>query len=277
MIESKKKYLGSDYLNHEIFITLSDIQNFYNQLSFSSFSYTAGYVKGVMTNINSPIYSSIEGTIESIGCVLNIGRINDAIALIRKYDDAVITSIYITLLQHEDENKLGRSFETNDVYDIYDNKVNKWVHAIKKDLKATRDKVTNDERTKKVNDILNKDSKIDKLRQFCNNNVHYNSLRYFLWNDPNYDWSGKNRIKLLDMANEQLKGIFIFHLSNLIVINPHYLISSDYVDALDCECIPEEGSQNWVASYVQECFDKYISSNNELAAYLKDCSFLELK
>ena len=277
-MEEINNTLVTDYLNHDIFNTTSDLAHFYDSLSFSSFGYIAGYIKGAVTNINSPIYSSIEGTIKSIDCILRNGNINDAISLIRKYDDAVITSVYVTLLQDDDNAKFANSIETGDVYDIYDNKVNKWVHAIRHDLKATRDKINSDTRTKDVNEILNKDSMITKLRQFCNNNVHYNSLRYFLWNNPNYNKAigDNNRKKLLDMANEQLKCIFTFHLSNLIVINPEYLIASDYIDALDCGCTPVEGSQNWVAPYVQIMFDKYISANKELTNHLKECNFLEL-
>lgn len=277
MIEDIKMPMDGDYLSHTIFDTLNDIKRFYDSLSFDSFRFVTVHVKGALTNINSPIYSSIEATIESIELLLKKGHINDTIALIRKYDDAVITSIYLTLLQDDDKTKFTNSFDSGEVYDIYDNTVNEWVYAIKKDLKATRDKINNDIRTKDVNDILSKNPRIMKLRQFCNNNVHYNSLRYFLWNNPNYNRVGINRIKLLDMANEQLKCIFVFHFANIIVTNPEYLTSSYYIDTLDCGGIPEEGTQNWVALYAQECYNKYISSNMELAAYLKECNFLELQ
>jgi hypothetical protein len=44
--------------------------------------------------------------------------------------------------------------------------------------------------------------------------------------------------------------------------------SSDYIDALECGLKPKEGSQYYVAPYIQEYFDKIIKANRRDIAEL---------
>ena len=89
------------YFSHPIFQTLSDIKEFYSNLSFLDFS-LPDLVGTRCLNITSEIYQSIENTIDSIEILLKKYRLNDAAALVRKYDDAVNLSVYI-LLTLDDE------------------------------------------------------------------------------------------------------------------------------------------------------------------------------
>ena len=48
-------------------------------------------------------------------------------------------------------------------------------------------------------------------------------------------------------------------------------MSSDYIDALDMNLQPEDGSQYWVAPYVKEVFEKYIVIKRpDIAEYMKN-------
>src|SRR3546814_20535950 len=49
------------------------------------------------------------------------------------------------------------------------------------------------------------------------------------------------------------------HLGYIFFLNDRYLMSSDYLDALECGMQPEDGSQYWVAPFIQEVFDKVIT------------------
>ena len=54
------------------------------------------------------------------------------------------------------------------------------------------------------------------------------------------------------------------------------MVSSDYVCMLDAGLTPEEGSQNYAASFAIDIFLKYIKPyDKELANYLNNCTFLE--
>lgn len=71
--------------------------------------------------------------------------------------------------------------------------------------------------------------------------------------------------------------IAFVHFSYMYSINPHYMMSSDYVDALDLNQQPEEGSQYWVAPYVKEVFEKYIVIKRpDIAEYMKNNSEMKL-
>lgn len=61
------------------------------------------------------------------------------------------------------------------------------------------------------------------------------------------------------------------------MLNPHYMMSSDYMDALDCDSKPEEGSQYWVAPYVKEVFEKYIVTKRpDVADFMRNHTEMEL-
>lgn len=52
------------------------------------------------------------------------------------------------------------------------------------------------------------------------------------------------------------------------------MMDSTYIDYLDEGATPPEGSENLIASYAQEAFDKYIKSQDQLAIFIKNnCSF----
>lgn len=55
------------------------------------------------------------------------------------------------------------------------------------------------------------------------------------------------------------------------------MVSSDYLDALEADMRPEEGSQYWVAPFVQKMFDDLITpARPELTALLKSNTSMQL-
>ena len=55
------------------------------------------------------------------------------------------------------------------------------------------------------------------------------------------------------------------------------MMSSDYVDNLDCGLTPEEDSQYFVAPFVQEVFDAVIKKNRmDLAEAIKNKTLMKL-
>jgi len=62
----------------------------------------------------------------------------------------------------------------------------------------------------------------------------------------------------LDIFSKDIETIFIQHFSYTFYLNDHYMMSSDYIDCLDVGIMPEEGSQYWVANFIQKTFDEII-------------------
>ncbi len=95
--------------------------------------------------------------------------------------------------------------------------------------------------------------------------MHYNFYRYLLFNDNQIYL--KNRVGMLNRFQSDLIAIYVQHFAYLFYLNDHYMMSSDYVDSLEMGMTPEEGSQYWVAPFIQEAFDKYIKHNRPDVAY----------
>ena len=71
-----KAYQTKEYMEHEIFTTLKDFMEFYNALSFNVMGFITPGISLRIFNIDTYVYSSIEGTLDSINLVLEKGRIN---------------------------------------------------------------------------------------------------------------------------------------------------------------------------------------------------------
>ena len=77
---------------------------------------------------------------------------------------------------------------------------------------------------------------------------------------------------------KDFENIFILHVSSLFHINNHYMMSSDYVDALELGFQPEEGSQYWVAPFIQSLFTDYIDIKRpDLSALVRNNTEMQLE
>ncbi len=92
--------IDNTYKEHHVFTQLSEYADFYKSLAFSIFGFITQGTKAIW-NIDSYVYSSIQGTLESIKDILIKGRINDSYALLRKYYDSTIINVYSNLYLNE--------------------------------------------------------------------------------------------------------------------------------------------------------------------------------
>jgi hypothetical protein len=88
------------YTEHPVFGLLSKYAEFYGNLSLSIFAFVSMGTKAII-NIDTYVFSSMQGTLESIRDILINGHINDAYALLRKYYDAATINIYSDLYLDE--------------------------------------------------------------------------------------------------------------------------------------------------------------------------------
>lgn len=244
--------LDKNYLEHKVFIQLIDYSEFYGYLSDSTMSWiTHGTDSSI--NIDTYVFSSIQGTLESIQDILFKGRINDSYALLRKYYDSTIINIYSNLY-------------LNDNFSI-DNfivaKINNWIKGKEKipSFGAMSEYIIASSKVSEVTNLIYKNgsfkgSLFEELRQRCNDHTHYLYYHNLLSNDNEVYLH--NRLTTLDSFSNDIRHIFILHLSYLFYLNDHYMMSSDYEDSIDAGQTPEEGSQYFVAPFIQDIFDKVI-------------------
>lgn len=259
---------GKEYKEHIIFDELEQYSKFYDSLSFSVFGFLSMGIKGGIVNYESYLLSSIKGTIESIKILLANGGINDAYALARKYYDSVVINIY-TSLYLEDHFSLENFIVL---------KINNWLNGTEKlpTYKEMNKYLKEHIKLHNVNNLLLKDKHYTNLRQRLNDHTHYNYFQHVMLNDN--EIYNPNRIKALDQLSNDIRDIFIKHFIWLFTIKEHYMMSSDYIDYLDCNEIPPGDSQYYVANFVQEIFNRVIKVYREdLAIELKSLTCMDLQ
>jgi hypothetical protein len=248
------------YIEHPVFKQISKYAEFYESLTFSIMSFVS-MGTGSTINIDTYVYSSIQGTLESIRDILAKGRVNDAYALLRKYYDAAIINIYTNL--YLDEHVSIDNFVVE--------KIEKWLNGKEQlpDIRGMNNYIQKSEKVANIYELLHKDKRYSELRDRCNDHTHYNFYYNVLLNDNRVFLA--NRISILDRFYKDLENIFILHLSYLFYIKEYYMMSGDYIDSLDLGLTPEPNSQYFVAPFVQEIFNSVIKkSRMDLAMEIKN-------
>lgn len=254
------------YQSHKIYSLLNSLIDFYNAVYvFGPDFITNGIVKGVL-NIDKVVCASLSGTLDSMRVILKEGRINDAYALMRKYNDGIIVVLYINI--YIKQNCSIEKYIVDDMQQWVDNK--RKLPSSEKMMKVIR----NYKPLEDLEQLFDFDNLYLKIRRLANGNTHYNKL-YYLWLNNAMIYNS-SRIKELDVLYYYTLQLFIFHFAYMYSLNPHYMMSSDYVDALDLGFQPEEGSQYWVAGYVSDVFEKYITTRPEVAEYMRKHSGMNL-
>ena len=259
--------LGKEYTEHSVFEKLDEMIDFYKSLSFSIFGFLTQGTKAIC-NIDSYVYSSVQGTLESIKIVLQNGRINDSYSLLRKYYDSCIINIYSSLYLNDNFSLENFIVE----------KIDNWLKGKEQlpEYRVMSQYLRKSEKLKEINDLLYKDERYKKIRNRCNDHTHYNFYHNVLLNDNEIFL--KYRIKALNTFASDLEQVFILHLSYLFYLNEHYMMSSDYVDSLDLGLVPEEGSQYYVAPFVQKTFDIFLKKKRpDIAEKIKSQTEMKLE
>jgi hypothetical protein len=251
---------------HRVFAQLDRYASFYQQLAMSIFSFASMGTKTIY-NMDTYVYSSMQGTVESIKVILLSGRINDAYALLRKYYDSAVINIYSNLY-------LKDNFSIDN---FVVEKINAWLMGKEKlpDYREMSQYVKASDMLKPINDLLSKDDRYKHIRDRCNDHTHYNFFYYVMLNDNEIYL--KDRDKNLEQIAEDMQDIFILHLGYLFIMNDHYMMSSDHLDALECNMEPEKNSQYWVAPFIQEIFDQVVTPRRgDITSAIKTVSAMQL-
>jgi hypothetical protein len=238
------------YRNHEVFTELQRYIEFYDFLSQAVFPWVSQGIRGALGNIDSYVFSSIQGTLNSISTIAKNGQINDAYALLRKYYDSVVINIYSNLYLEE---HFG-------VSNLVVEQIDSWLKGKARlpEYRIMAPYIRASKAVKTITDILAVDDRYQHIRSRCNDNTHYNFYKNVLLNDGgiHLPWRGK----ALDELSNDLRDILVYHFGYLFYIKEHYMMSSDHIDYLECGMTPEPGSEYWVAPMIQNVFDEVIAT-----------------
>lgn len=241
--------LSKEYLGHKVFLQLSEYGEFYNSLSFSIANFISQGT-GAILNIDTYVYSSICGTLESIKTILIEGHINDSYALLRKYFDSTIINIYSNIYL-DDHFSIDNFIVTQ---------IDNWIKGLDSipEYRVMSKYIKDSPKLKPITSLLLRDKTYNILRNRCNDHTHYNFFHNLLLNDSKIYY--KNRSVALDTFSSDLEAIFIQHFAYIFYLNNHYMISSDYHDSLELGLVPEKDSEYFVAPFIQNVFEKVIKT-----------------
>lgn len=249
------KVNSTEYQEHPLFEELSGYATFYKDLSFSIMHWLNQGTSGAI-NMDTYIFTSMQGTLESIFDVLKRGRINDAYALLRKYYDSAIINLFTNL--YLEDNYSIENFVVE--------KIEKWRRGIDTipSFGKMSEYILASDKVKVISALLYanggfKNSAFESIRQRCNDHTHYLYYHTILLNDNKVYL--KERPAVLEGFRTDLREIFVLHLGYLFYLNDHYMMSSDYLDLLECGERPSEELQYEVAPFVQRIFDEVLKTH----------------
>lgn len=259
--------IDKQYQNHPVFSDMDRYIQFYESLALSVFHFVSMGTTAA-GNIDSYVFSSIKGTLMSIRTILRDGRINDAYALLRKYYDSAIITIYSNLYLEEHFS----------IDNIIVREIDSWLKGKYRlpEYRVMSEYIRKSPRVAPITRLLFADDRYKRLRGRCNDHTHYNFYYHIVLNDA--DTYLPIRSKALDKFAMDVRDVVILHISYLFFAKEHYMASLDYSDSLECGISPEQDSQYWVAPFVQDMYDKIlVQYRPDIAAIIRDNTSMHLK
>lgn len=254
------------YQTHPVFGELESYVGFYERLAHSVFQWVSSGTSA-FGNIDSYVYSSIQGTLASIHTILRDGMINDAYSLLRKYHDSVVINIYSILYLEEHFS----------IDNFVVEQIDRWLKGTARlpEYRVMSQYIRSSSRVASVTEVLYSDDRYKLLRDRCNDHTHYNFYRNVLLNDNEIRLPYRGRV--LDEIAVDLRDLVVLHLAYLFSARQHYMMASDYVDCLECGYTPESDSQYWVAPFVQEAFDEILAKHRpDVASIIRNETSMHL-
>jgi hypothetical protein len=247
--------------------------------------------------LNTVLIDSATQTLKSIKSCCSIGSFSDANTLIRKLRDDLIQYIYIlnivnsrnpffeedlkgiTIDNSEEFTKSFLNLRINNTLNEDEQAVSAWFSNSVSDLQRPIKKKLEFENYMKVlkeNENIHKilfDYNLqeywDILRKKLNDYVHNNGNKFSAQNNiKSFDAGLETHLKNISIRTNYISSLF---LSLLLMVDSTIIMSSDYIDHLDCELEPPEESQYFIARFVQDFIDNKVAKlHPELKQYLKD-------
>lgn len=231
---------------------MKEIEYFLNQFGFLSFGRDI-MLCGSETFTLQGLITSLEFTAGSIISCCESGCLADANTLLRKYKDDLFFYLYLVAYDSDckiaEPSKRTRKMEEN---------IQRWLRNELGDLgigQILKEIGTSPQVTEAVMKYHLQEY-LEKIRDRLNNYVHGNGIAYYNRNVNSYKESVLE--KRISNLLQDMRFVTVTFLFLLTMFNPVFIMSTDYVDFLDCSMAPPEDSQYWVAPFITEFFRKNL-------------------
>ncbi|MDR6641912.1 hypothetical protein J2X57_001119 [Luteibacter sp. 1214] len=218
---------------------LGEYAEFYDGLSFGVMSFVPIGTRSVLS-LDTYLMGSMASTLRGMAALVTLGNINDAYALARKLYDAALIGTYINLYLQRNAQPGKPLVE----------RIDRWITGARA-LPRTGEIGKYVDAAQELNAVrpLLSVPHYTAVRDRCNDQTHHNFLDHLLLNDGRVHL--KSRAEWIEQLGADTLDIIILHLAYSFCLSGHYMMSSDYMDALEAGMTPEHGSEDWVAPYVQ--------------------------
>ena len=251
---------------------MHDVEKFLSDFCFLSFGRDIILCGKHMFSLQM-ILTASELTTGSIISCCESGCMADAYSLLRKYRDDLFFYLYIVVF--DSCNKLdGKSQAVEQM----EGNIERWIKNDLDDLHiGTILQVIG--QSSQVRNAVQKyklRSYFDTLNKKLNDYVHSNGVAFYNRNVNVYQ--GNVLQKQIEALLNDIRFITTTFLFLLTLCSPLSIMSTDYVDCLDCNITPPDGSQYWVAPFVIDFFKRNIDLIDENCLnYLQDNTPMEFK
>lgn len=253
---------NDSYKNHIVFSLVDDIISFYDNIAENCYQIIPNGTLGIC-NYETHIYYALKGTLTSVKSLLLQGYINDGYTLVRKYYDDILVDLYFDVIR-TDKFDVLKSIVVEDV--------NNWLHS-KHRIPCTKSilkTLKSSPQTKQIFTLFGWDSYLKHNREFLDDSVHSNRYSRLILNCNTLMINRENH---LSNCYTILKQLFILHLVFIFCLNPTYMRASDYLDSLEMNVAPIKDSENWIAPFALNTFNKYIRPINKFSEFvIANCS-----
>ena len=251
---------------------MREVEKFLNDFGFLSFGRDF-VLCGRQTFSLQMISTSCELTAGSVVSCCESGCIADSYSLLRKYRDDLFFYLYIVVFDTcnklENKSPAIAQMEAN---------IERWINNGLDDLHigTVLQAIGQSPRVKDAVQKYKLKSYFDALGDRLNNYVHSNGVSFYNRNVNAYQ--GNALQKQLQALLQDIRSITITFLFLLTLCSPLSIMSTDYVDYLDCNETPPEGSQYWVAPFVTKFFKGNLDLIDESCMkYLRDNTLMEFE
>ena len=255
---SNRKFIYEKSKNNTVINEMESIRDFIDDYGFLTFGRDYISVKNYVFSLQK-ILISAELTISNmIDCCKN-GCFADANILLRKYRDDLFFALYVVV--YDASKKITTSIDNEKI----EKNIEKWLQNNLSDLQINTVlmQVGNYPYVEKAVKKYNLQKTFSEISTRLNNFVHGNGFSFYNQNVLAY--KDEELFDQLSQINEDLRFITITFLFLIILCSPLYIMSTDYIDFLEMGQTPPDGSQYYVASFIE----KFISNNIYLLG--KDC------
>lgn len=228
---------------------LMKIEEFLDDLVYLLFGRDAIFIKLKyvidVSDILQSSYITLSSCIECCKC----GCFADANTLLRKYRDDLFFILYILVYKDTPRFNKKEEMEKNIEKWMYNNLSNLNISEILKTI-ATSPYLKETVKKYKLKTYF------DSINSRLNDYVHGNGRDFYNKNPNRY--STHELISTLNKIVNDTRYITTTFTFLLSICSPYLISSTDYVDCLDMGVSPDEGSQYWIAPFVESFFKENI-------------------